>query len=120
MGLLANKILYQIYAPLESGRLPHRITVQERVKARNDTGEIESTWQDEFTVWGRYDRLSGVELFAVQQAKGTATSKVTMRYRNNIDIGSKRLKFGELLLDIEAIFFDPLKRELEITVKEAA
>ena len=53
---------------MQAGRLRHRITINQKVVARNDFGEEIITWTEVGTFWGSVEPLQGRELLEARQA----------------------------------------------------
>lgn len=71
---------------LKSGLLRHRLTIQYPVETQNqDTGAIDVVWTDVATVWGSIEPISAREFIAAQSEDSKVSTRITIRYRNDID-----------------------------------
>lgn len=68
---------------MESGKLRHRITIQEQVEAQDaQTGAMVVTWQDKWTrVPASVEPLSAREFIQSQAGQSEVTARITIRYR---------------------------------------
>jgi len=86
----------------------------------DEAGQPIDEWQPVTIVWAAIEPLSGRELFAAQQANAEVTTKVTIRYRDDVDRTMKvrHNKSGaefEILYDINPKFANV---KLELMCKE--
>lgn len=103
---------------MNAGKLRHRVTIQELVRADDGYGGITETWQDVATVWAAVEPLRGSERYRAQQVQSELAYKVTMRYRAGIK-PQMRLVYGGRVLEIEAVIdVEELHRWLELLCSE--
>lgn len=104
---------------MRAGELRHRVTIQEASETVTSAGERSKTWNDVATVWAAIEPLTGRERWQAQQVMATATHRVRMRYRGDVDV-ENRLVYGSRVLDIlQVINPDERGRELVIICAEA-
>ena len=70
---------------MRSGRLRHRLALQQATETRGDAGGVVKTFATQATVWGAIEPLSSKEYLAIQQTQAEATVRVVIRYRSDID-----------------------------------
>ena len=87
---------------IRSGRLRHRVALQQPTTTRNSTGEPIVTWTTVATVWAEVLDLRGREYIASQEAHSEVGTKITIRYRSDLDL-TWRAVFGTRLFDIQQI-----------------
>jgi len=87
---------------MNAGKLRHRVTIQELVRADDGYGGIIETWQDVATVWAAVEPLRGSERYRAQQVQAELSHKVTMRYRAGVKPQMRLLHNGRVL-NIEAV-----------------
>lgn len=103
---------------MSAGKLRHRVTIQQLVKADDGYGGIVETWQDVATVWATVEPLRGSERYRAQQVQSELTHKVTMRYRPGVK-PQMRLLYGDRVLEIEAVIdVEERHRWLELLCSE--
>ncbi|MGP1293443.1 phage head closure protein [Serratia sp. CY31944] len=92
---------------MQAGKLRHRITLQKPEKVQNpDSGEMEDTWLDLTTIWAEVVPLSAREFVAAQAMQNAVTTRITIRYRQDIE-PKYRILFRGKILNIEGILSDP-------------
>lgn len=70
---------------IEAGKLRHRVVIQEQVETQDvSNGAINVSWRDVATVWAAIEPLSAREFVAAQAESSKVTTRITIRYRNNI------------------------------------
>lgn len=76
----------QPYDQIEIGELRQRITFQQRtVTGQDSTGAQQYAWVDFATVWADVKPIGGREIFAAQQVYPDADTRVTIRWRRDLD-----------------------------------
>lgn len=89
---------------MNAGTLKHRVTLQQETKVTDEGGGSTITWANVADVWASVEPLSGRELFAAQQVRGTLTHKIIMRYRPDISVNSKmRAVFNGRIFNITTV-----------------
>lgn len=99
--------------------LRHRVTIQRAKEAQNSFGEPVLEWQDVGKVWARVEDLSGREYFAARQvAVAEVTTRVTIRWRDDVK-PSMRILAGSRVLDVRSVIDpDGRRRELQLMCRE--
>jgi len=71
---------------IEAGQLRHRITFQTPVVTGQDAAGAQiSGWVDFATVWANVMPIGGREIFAGQQVYPDADTRITIRWRRDLD-----------------------------------
>ncbi|MBI6132322.1 phage head closure protein [Serratia marcescens] len=92
---------------MQAGKLRHRITLQKPEKVQNpDNGEMEDAWLDLTTIWAEVVPLSSREFVAAQAMQNAVTTRITIRYRQDIQ-PKYRILFRGKIFNIEGILSDP-------------
>lgn len=106
---------------MRSGRLRHRVTLQNRVAASPSnlaSGEVDASWTDYLTVWASVEPLSGRELIAAQQVNSDVSVRVRLRWRDGIT-AQMRVSFGGRYYEILAVVDREVRnREIELMCSE--
>ena len=66
------------------GNLRHRITLQKPVIVKDSIGQENEEWQDVATVWASVEPLSGKEYFNAKQTNSEVSTKIIIRYFENL------------------------------------
>lgn len=70
---------------LSAGKLRHRIQIQYPYETQDqDTGAINVVWLTLATVWAAIEPVSAREFIASQSETSRITTRITIRYRNDI------------------------------------
>lgn len=87
-----------------TGKLIHRVTLQEADWSQSESGAETPEWEDvaDGTIWASVTPLSGNELVQAQQIVADATFRVVIRYRSGITTET-RLRFGERYLNVGGV-----------------
>ena len=75
---------------MQSGTLNKRVKISKIVTgspARDELGTPNTTWEELDTVWAVIEPISGREFWAQQQIQSEITTKIKIRYRNDITVG---------------------------------
>jgi len=101
---------------MRSGRLRHRVTIQQLVPDPSVGGQ--DSWHDYATVWAAIEPLRGREYLAAQQEGAEATGRITIRYIAGVK-QTMRIKHGSRIYEIVSPI-NPEERnaELQLMVKE--
>lgn len=91
---------------LAAGRLRHRVEIQRQVDTLNSSGENVVEWETVDTVWASVEPLSAKEFIAAQQMGSQITTRITIRYRDDI-VASMRLLHGAMVYNIAGVLPDP-------------
>lgn len=103
---------------MRSGRLRHRLTLQSKVEARDSYGAAVITWDDEATVWGAIEPLSGREYFAQHQIQAESTVRIVIRYYSGVS-STWRVKHGGLYYNIvDVLNHDTRNRMMTLMCRE--
>jgi SPP1 family predicted phage head-tail adaptor len=71
---------------LRAGSLRHRVILQRPVETQNSvTGEMNIAWEDVATLWASIEPISAREFIAAQVEHSKVTTRITIRYRKNIN-----------------------------------
>lgn len=97
------------------GPLRHRVQIQAATYAQDAAGEERATWATVATVWARVVPAGGSERFVsgADQQITTITHRVELRYRVGLN-NEMRVKWGDVLLDIEGIQDPSTKQQFTI------
>ena len=91
---------------MRSGKLRHRITIQERSKSQDaTTGEEVKTWINFATVSASIEPLSVKDLLAAQGVKSEMTARITIRYLDDIT-PDMRILYRDKTYNIEGVLPD--------------
>lgn len=69
------------------------------------TGRLTETWRDVCKIWGNIAPLSAREFLASQSIQSEITTRITIRYKKNID-STMRLLHGGKIYNIEGVLAD--------------
>jgi len=93
---------------VRSGRLRHRLALQQATESRGAAGGVTKTFATQATVWGAIEPLSSKEYQAIQQTQGEATVRVVIRFRSDIDDTWRILDTGDSPNTIYTIHGQPI------------
>ena len=66
---------------MQSGKLPHRITIEHFEETQNqETGYVSRTWAEFAKVWGKLEPLSTKDQLAAQAVSSKMTARCRIRY----------------------------------------
>lgn len=71
--------------PVAAGKLRHRVTLQEQQTTTSPYGETVTEWVDVGNVWADVAPQSGREFMASQSLQSEVTTRITIRYRDDIN-----------------------------------
>lgn len=66
-------------------KLNKRVTLRRKLWTTNSMGAREQTWEDYVTVWAGVEPLRGQEFFVAQRSEADVTTRIRIRYRDDID-----------------------------------
>lgn len=89
-----------------SGRLRHRIRIDEQVTLKNSFGEQTTEWETLATVWASIEPLSARESMIAEQTQSKISARIIIRSRNYIR-ASMRAVHGSTIYNIEGVIRDP-------------
>ena len=105
---------------MRAGRLRHRLTVQEPITSRNETGEELVTWVTRGTVWSAIEPIRGKEALTSNQIIADMDTRITVRWSGFADdINAKwRLRHQGVTYNITSISHKDMgQREIELMCK---
>lgn len=70
---------------MRSGRLRHLVSLQIRQDSQQPGGQVVHSYVETAKIWANVSPLSGREFFAAQQVNSEITTKITVRFRPEID-----------------------------------
>lgn len=105
---------------MNSGKLRHRIEIQNSVDTRDEFGAISGqTWHPFCYVWAAIEPLSGREYFSAAQAQSKVSHKIMMRYKDGIK-PYYRILWNDRIFNILSILnIREENRELNLYCEEA-
>ena len=66
---------------MQSGKLPHRITIEHFEETQNqETGYVSRTWSEFTKVWGKLEALSTKDQLQAQAINSSMTARCKIRY----------------------------------------
>ena len=86
---------------MRSGRLRHRVTIEEATDTRDGVGHPIPAWMTWAIVWAEIVPLSGRELYAAQEVHNEITTRIWLRYREGLTT-KMRLRHGSTIYNINA------------------
>ena len=69
---------------MESGRLRHRVIIQNPTRAGDAMGQAIATWTTHATVWASIQPLKGREFFDAQKVSSEVSAKIITRYVSGV------------------------------------
>jgi SPP1 family predicted phage head-tail adaptor len=103
---------------MNSGKMRHRVTIQEPIESKGEMGGTTKQWVEFHTCWADVRELSGRERILDGQLQSDITARAFIRYTANIN-SSMRLVHGEKVYQIEsAINKDGKNAMLELLLYE--
>lgn len=104
---------------MRGGELRKRITLQKPVHARNDFGEMVTTYSDFITVWAAIEWQSGRRFLEAKQLNAEVQGVVRIRWRDDIQ-PEWRIKYKDRYIQILSIAnIQERGREIQFNCKEA-
>ena len=104
---------------VDAGKLTKRIILQKSIMTQNTYGEEVPTWETISSVWAQIIELRGKEFWTSKQLNSEITSKLTIRYRTDVDT-TVRIMYGSRIFYILSIIRDDNTTYLELMCKEVA
>jgi len=107
-----------VMAKLLVNRLDKRVTIQMLSGAKDKYNQPLDDWVDVCTVWAAIEPLRGREYFAAMVEHAEVTTRIRIRYRDDVD-RTMRVVYGSIVFEILHIIhpeFD--RRELQLMCKE--
>lgn len=110
MILMANKSLIN--------RLNKRVLIQKQIQSENSMGEDEYVWTDYLSLWAGVEPLRGQESLVAQRSEVAVTTRIRIRYRNDID-RTMMVLYNGILFEIMYIIPPEFNnRELQLMCRE--
>lgn len=103
---------------MRTGKLRHRLTIQEPTETKNAYGELITSWSTYETVWGSVEPLRGRELWAAREKEARIDVRIRIRYLADIT-AKMRIIFGSHIYQIESIIdVELLHNEMQLMCYE--
>jgi len=103
---------------MRSGDLRKRVKIFKQIWQENSMGERVQNWEDYVTVWASVEPLRGQEFFVAQRNEADVTTRIRIRYRDDID-RSMMVRCDGAEFEIMYIIAPNFnKRELQLMCKE--
>lgn len=99
---------------MRAGALRERVTIQQKIVARDSYNAEVITWAEVATVWMAVEPLSGREYIAARQAQSEVTTRFRCRFRTGITTAMRLLWGSQAFAIIEVI--DPGARRAELEI----
>lgn len=80
---------------MRSGRLRHRLALQQSTETREPAGGFTLTWATTATVWGGIEPLSGREYTSIAQTQNEERVRVVIRFYTGLDESWRILDTGD-------------------------
>lgn len=107
-----------VMAKLLVNRLNKRVTLRRLDKVPDEYGQPIDTWVDVATVWAAVEPLRGREYFSAMSEHAEVTTRIRIRYRDDID-RTMRVQHGATVFEILHIIHPEFnRRELQLMCKE--
>ena len=101
-----------------SGRLNHKIVIEQRTETKNTLGEDITTWTTYKWTWAQVSPLSGKEYLSNNELQSSVTGRVSMRYLAGVTT-DMRINWNDRMFDIISIInTEERNRELILMVEE--
>jgi SPP1 family predicted phage head-tail adaptor len=104
---------------MQSGRLRHRITIQQNIQAQNEIGEWVDDWSEFATVWAAIEPALGKEYYAAKQIDSKVDGKIRIRYLDGLEPTMRVVWQGRILHIVSLLTVQEKKREILIMYSEA-
>lgn len=103
---------------MRAGRYRHRVTIKEKVVARNGYGEEVVAWSPVATVWADIQPIRGREYLEMRQEQADVSHRVYLRWREGVE-PTMRVYFEGRVLEIESVIRPEERRVgLELICRE--
>lgn len=91
---------------MQAGKLRHRVSLQKPVKTQNpSTGAVVNSWQETAKLWAEVAPLSAREFVAAQATQSEVTTRITIRFRNDVT-PRHRIVYAGKIYNIEGVLAD--------------
>ncbi len=91
---------------LKAGRLRDRVSLQSQATILNSNGDQVKVWTEFAQVWADISPMSAREFTASQQTTSSASGRITIRYRSDVN-ASCRIVAGSRIYNIVGALPDP-------------
>lgn len=91
---------------LASGRLRHKVELQEQVMAQDTNGDVTTDWQTIARPWAAIEPLSARDFISAQAQQSEVRGRITIRRRENINASMRFLHRG-MAYQILGVLNDP-------------
>lgn len=103
---------------MQSGKLRHRITIQQFTSVPDGSGGYTEDWIDLRTVWAQVQPIKGYERIQSKQLETEISHRITTRFFDDI-ISKMRVVWRGRTMDIDSVInVDGLDKQLEILCTE--
>lgn len=79
-----------------SGKLRHRVSLQELVSDRDSEGVLQPSWVEIDQVWAAVEPLSAREFVQAGADQSEVSARITIRYRTGVTAGMRVVHRGKL------------------------
>lgn len=95
----------------------HRINVQRPIEAKDELGQIETTWEDVKMIWAMIKTVQGREYVAASATQNENSVRFVVRYTKGID-STMRIVYKDRVYEIENVINDDeMNKTLTIIAK---
>jgi SPP1 family predicted phage head-tail adaptor len=101
-----------------ASKLKHRIALLQLSSDVDEAGQPLETWHTLAHTWAFIQPLRGRELFAAQQSHSEVTTRITIRYRDDVDSSMIARYQGTDFEILYIIHTDYAKKELQMMCRE--
>ncbi|WP_038207890.1 phage head closure protein [Xenophilus azovorans] len=99
---------------MQAGKLGQRVVIERLVQGQGPIGQPINEWVTLATVWAAVEPLNGREFFAADAAQSEVTTRIRMRYRDDIT-SADRIDHEGTLYDIQSII-NPRSGDAELVL----
>lgn len=99
---------------MQAGRLDQRVTIERATITQDDWGQVTETWAPLATVWAAVEPLNGREFIAAASVQSEVTTRMRLRYRNDL-ASTDRITHEGTVYDIQAII-NPRSGDAELVL----
>ncbi len=104
---------------MRAGRLRHRVTIQSPVNAQDQYGaKTPYAWVDLDTVWASVEPLRGREYIDAEGEGAEVTTKIVIRYQDNVGPECRVIWDTRVFDVISAINVEERDRQIELMCRE--
>lgn len=84
---------------MDIGGLNRRVDILQLIEERDKFGGVVGEWRSVARVWAKIEPISGTEYYQAQQVNAETTTRITIRYRAEINV-MHRIQYGAKLYEI--------------------